>query len=83
MVFVACVTTAISYILYQTFAVEQYTFTAKNVASLVASTVDGDRVDDYFEEGTTSVDYADTMNKLRKITRKYCFDYANKLLQNF
>ena len=67
MVFVACVTTAISYILYQTFAVEQYTFTAKNVASLVASTVDGDRVDDYFEEGTTSVDYADTMNKLRKI----------------
>ena len=23
------------------------------------------------------------LNKLRKITRKYCFDYANKLLQNF
>ena len=67
MVFVACVTTAISYILYQSFAVQQYTFTAKNVASLVASTVDGDRVDEYFEEGTGSVDYADTMNKLRKI----------------
>ncbi|MBR5066968.1 MAG: cache domain-containing protein, partial [Lachnospiraceae bacterium] len=67
MVFVATVTTAISYILYQSFAYEQYTFTAKNVASLVASTVDGDRVDEYFEEGTGSVDYADTMNKLRKI----------------
>lgn len=67
MVFVALVTTSISYLLYQKFAVTQYTHTAKNIASVVAATVDGDRVDDYFVEGTGSVDYADTMNKLRKI----------------
>ncbi|MCR4930289.1 MAG: HD domain-containing protein [Lachnospiraceae bacterium] len=67
MVFVAIVTTSISYLLYQRFAVTQYTYTAKNIASVVAATVDGDRVDDYFVEGTGSADYADTMNKLRKI----------------
>lgn len=67
MVFVALVTTSISYLLYQRFAVTQYTHTAKNIASVVAATVDGDRVDDYFVEGAGSVDYADTMNKLRKI----------------
>lgn len=67
MVFVALVTTSISYLLYQRFAVTQYTYTAKNIASVVAATVDGDRVDDYFVEGTGSADYADTMNKLRKI----------------
>ena len=67
MVFVALVTTSISYLLYQKFAVTQYTHTAKNIASVVAATVDGDRVDDYFVEGAGSVDYADTMNKLRKI----------------
>ena len=67
MVFVALVTTSISYLLYQRFAVTQYTYMAKNIASVVAATVDGDRVDDYFVEGTGSADYADTMNKLRKI----------------
>ncbi len=64
---VALVTTSRSYLLYQRFAVTQYTHTAKNIASVVAATVDGDRVEDYFVEGTGSADYADTMNKLRKI----------------
>ena len=67
MIFVALVTTSISYVLYQQFAITQYKYAAKNVASIVASTIDGDRVNQYFEEGTGSVDYADTMNKLRKI----------------
>ena len=67
MVFVALATTSISYLLYQRFAVTQYKYTAKNVASIVAASVNGDRVDEYFEEGSGSVDYADTINKLRKI----------------
>ena len=69
MVFVAFVTTAISYILYQRFALEQYSNIAKSVASLAAATVDADRVDDYFEEGPVSIDYGETMNRLYKIYR--------------
>ena len=83
MLFVACVTTAISYILYQQFAINQYKVTAKNVASLVASSVDGDRVDAYFEEGSASVDYADTVNKLKKIydsTPSIKYIYVYKIL---
>ena len=67
LVFVALVTTTISFLLYMNFAIDQYKLTARNVACLVAATVDGDRVDEYFEEGPNSVDYADTMNKLHKI----------------
>ena len=69
MVFVALVTTAISYLLYQRFAIEQYSNIAKSVASLVGASVDGDRVDDYFEEGPVSIDYGETLNRLYKIYR--------------
>ncbi len=69
MVFVAFVTTLISYLLYQDFAIRQFTDTARNVATLVSACVDGDRVDDYFEEGPVSTDYTDTLNKLYKVYR--------------
>ncbi|MCR4649716.1 MAG: HD domain-containing protein [Lachnospiraceae bacterium] len=69
MVFVALVTTLISYLLYQNFAIGQFTNTARNVATLVSACVDGDRVDDYFEEGPVSTDYTDTLNKLYKVYR--------------
>ena len=69
MVFIAFVTTAISYLLYQQFAINQYKAMAKNVASLVSASVDGDRVDAYFEEGDTSIDYGETLNRLYKIYR--------------
>ena len=80
MVFIAFVTTAISYLLYQQFSINQYKAMAKNVASLVSASVDGDRVDAYFDEGPVSIDYGETMNRLYKIYRsspdiKYIYVY--------
>lgn len=49
MLFIVFVTTAISYILYKNFAIEQYTYTGKNVACLVASTIRADQVNDYLD----------------------------------
>ena len=68
MIMVALATSAISFILYHKFAVDQYTYTAKNVASLVASTIDADRVNDYLKEGgDKSQDYIDTKLRLERI----------------
>ena len=50
MLFIAFVTTTISYVLYKSFAIEQYTYTGKNVACLVASTIDADRVNEYLAD---------------------------------
>ena len=68
MILVAVATSAISFILYHKFAVDQYSYTAKNVASLVASTIDADRVNDYLKEGgDKSQDYIDTKLRLEWI----------------
>lgn len=60
-------TTAISYFLYQNFAKEQYTAIGKNVAKMVAITVDADRVNDYFTEGEGAEGYAETKAKLYEV----------------
>ena len=57
-------TTAISYFLYSNFAKEQYTTIGENVATMAALMIDGDRVNDYLEEGGTSPDYLATKQKL-------------------
>ncbi len=67
MTFIASVTTVISYILYRQAAIEQYTFTGKNVACLVRSVIDADRVNDYLEEGPDSEDYQETEQRLYSI----------------
>ncbi|MBR1854958.1 MAG: HD domain-containing protein [Lachnospiraceae bacterium] len=67
MVFIAFVTTAISYVLYKAAAIEQYTFTGKNVACLVASNIDADRVDDYLAVGESAVGYLETEERLYRI----------------
>ena len=67
MVFIAFVTTAISYVLYKAAAIEQYTFTGKNVACLVASNIDADRVDDYLVEGESVEGYLETEERLYRI----------------
>ena len=67
MTFIASATTVISYILYKQAAIEQYTFTGENVACLAASTIDGDRVNAYLEEGPDSEDYRETEQRLYSI----------------
>ncbi|MBR1702836.1 MAG: HD domain-containing protein [Lachnospiraceae bacterium] len=67
MAFIAFVTTAISYMLYKSAAIEQYTFTGRNVACLVASNIDADRVNDYFAEGESAEGYLETKERLYRI----------------
>lgn len=67
MAFIAFVTTAISYMLYKSAAIEQYTFTGRNVACLVASNIDADRVNDYFTEGESAEGYLETKERLYRI----------------
>ena len=67
MLFVAFVTTIISYLLYRNFAVEQYTNTGVSVAKLAASTIDGDRVGDFLQNGDDAEGYAATESRLERI----------------
>ena len=46
---VAVVTTIISYILYQNFAKEQYTYTCRSAAALTVDMLDPDRIDEYLK----------------------------------
>ena len=67
MLFIAFGTTSISYILYKSAAIEQYTYTGKNVACLVASAIDADQVNTYLTEGDTAVGYQETKERLYRI----------------
>lgn len=67
MVVIAVVTTTISFILYRSFAIEQYTTIGRNVANLAATAINPERVNDYFEEGPVSQDYKDTLDQLYRI----------------
>ncbi|MBE5924402.1 MAG: HD domain-containing protein [Lachnospiraceae bacterium] len=67
MIFVAVVTTSISYILYRTFAIKEYTNVGISVAKLAASTVDGDMVEEYLEKGEAAEGYIETEERLEKI----------------
>ena len=67
MVAVAVVTTIISYILYQSFAMRQYTYSCTSVAKLVADVVDPDKIDEYIAEGDTSEAYRIVEGELEDI----------------
>ena len=58
MVCVAIVTTIISYILFQSFAMRQYTYSCTSTANLTADVIDGDRVEEYLTAGRAAPDYS-------------------------
>ena len=64
MTIIAFVTAAISYILYQRFAIEQFTHTGNSIACFAASEVNGDRVNEYLESGIEDDDYKNTEKAL-------------------
>ncbi len=69
MFFVAVVTTMISYFLYQTFAMKQYTYSCTNAAILASDSLDGDRIDEYLSEGRSASDYTEVENRLERIRK--------------
>lgn len=67
MVCVAVVTTIISYILFQIFAMKQYTYSCTTAAMLASQIIDGDRVEEYLSRGRELPDYSDIEKKLDDI----------------
>ncbi|MCR4762587.1 MAG: HD domain-containing protein [Lachnospiraceae bacterium] len=69
MVFVAVVTTLISYLLFQTFAMRQYTYSCTSTAKLTAAELDPDRVDEYLKMGVDDPAYRKVEDRLESIRR--------------
>ncbi len=67
MVCVAVVTTIISYILYQKFAMNQYTNNCTSAAKLAAAQLDPEKIDEYLSHGKTSPEYQAVEQKLYSI----------------
>lgn len=66
---VAVVTTAISYIIYSNFAMNQYTHSCTSAALLTANQIDPDKVDEYLELGRSGPDYAGIEKNLESIRK--------------
>ena len=67
MVCVAVVTTIISFILYRTFAMKQYTYSCTSAAKLTANLIDPDKVAEYGLLGRSSPEYIEIESKLEGI----------------
>lgn len=67
MVCVAVVTTVISYFLFNSFALEQYTYSCTSAATLAADLIDPAKVDEYLTLGKTGPDYGDIELRLESI----------------
>ncbi len=64
---VAVVTTVISYILYQNFAMNQYTYSCSSAAKLTANLIDPDRIDEYAALGRKDEEYKHIENEMDSI----------------
>ena len=83
MIIIAFVTTSISCIMYHSFAMEQFADTGHRTAQLTASIVDGDRVDEFIEDGYEAPGYRDIVMRLeniRKSTPQIEFIYVYKIM---
>ncbi len=67
MVCVAVVTTVISYFLFQSFALKQYTYTCTSAARLAADLIDPEKTEEYITLGKSGPDYARIEGELEAI----------------
>ncbi|MCR5590153.1 MAG: HD domain-containing protein [Lachnospiraceae bacterium] len=67
MVCVAVVTTVISYILYQNFAMRQYTYSCTSAAKLSSDLIDPEMIEDYLSLGESAPGYKQVEKKLEDI----------------
>ena len=67
MVCVALVTTMISYILFQSFAMKQYKYNCSTTATMSAKVVDGDRAEEFLELGRSAPGYGEVEQKLEEL----------------
>ncbi len=69
MLCVAIVTTVISYIIYENFAMKQFTYGCQCAAKLSADLIDPTRIDEYLTEGTESPEYRKIEARLQGIRK--------------
>ncbi|MBR5419596.1 MAG: HD domain-containing protein [Lachnospiraceae bacterium] len=69
MICVAVVTTFISYLLFQSFAIKQYTYSCSSAARLAADLIDPERVGDYPKMGDADPEYRALEEKLEQIRK--------------
>ena len=69
MLCVAIVTTVISYIIYENFAMKQFTYGCQCAAKLSAGLIDPTRIDEYLTEGTESPEYRKVEARLQGIRK--------------
>ncbi len=67
MVCVAVVTSVISYILYNNFAITQYTNSCTSAAKLAAGSLDPEKIDEYLSLGAESPEYREVERRLGNI----------------
>lgn len=67
MICVAIVTTMISYILYENFAMRQYTYGCSSAAKLTANLIDPTRIDEYVAKGREDNEYMNIENEMDSI----------------
>lgn len=67
MIVIAFVTTSISCVFYHSFAIEQFSETGVRTAQLAASVIDGDRVDEYLDQGKDYGGYRDAVMHLKNL----------------
>ena len=69
MVCVAIVTTFISYLLFQNFAIKQYTYSCTSAAKLAANLIEPEGVEDYITLGRMAPGYESVENKLEDVRK--------------
>ena len=85
MIIIAFVTTAISCVLYHSFAIEQFTDRGVRTAQLAATVVDGNRVDEFLEKGEEAPGYKETENRLKNIRQsspEILYVYVYKIMED-
>jgi len=65
--FIAVVTTGISFLLYHSSTLDDHKLMADTIAQLAAAEIDGDAIDYYIAEGDNADGYKETENKLEEI----------------
>lgn len=85
LLFIAAVTTGISYVLYRRATIKDQTQIGTGVAKLAASVIDGDRIDEFIAKGEEAEDYLKIERELQSIrstSDEILYVYVYKIMED-
>lgn len=83
--FIAGVTTGISFFLYRQATVHEHTVLAEGVANLVSIVVDGDKIDKYLQWGEAMADYGyveEQLQQIRSTSEEILYVYVYRIMED-